>query len=101
MKIKKGDKVRIIAGKDRGQEGEVVRVLPKESRVVVAGVNVAKRHTKPTSATTQGGIIDKAMPMHVSNVAMLCSKCGPTRVGYSMDADGKKSRVCAKCGAEL
>jgi len=83
MKIKKGDKVRIIAGKDRGQEGEVVRVLPKESRVVVAGVNVAKRHTKPTSATTQGGIIDKAMPMHVSNVAMLCSKCGPTRVGYS------------------
>ncbi len=101
MKIKKGDKVRVIAGKDRGHEGEVLRVLPKEDRVVVAGVNVAKRHTKPTSATTQGGIIDKAMPLHVSNVAMLCSKCGPTRVGFKVDDSSEKSRVCAKCGAEL
>ncbi len=101
MKIKKGDKVRVIAGKDRGLEGEVVRVLPKDDRVVVGGVNVAKRHTKPTSATTQGGIIDKAMPLHVSNVALLCVKCGPTRVGYTIDDSGTKSRVCAKCGAEL
>ncbi len=101
MKIKKGDKVRVIAGKDRGQEGEVVRVFPKDDRVVVGGVNVAKRHTKPTSATTQGGIIDKAMPLHVSNVALLCSKCGPTRVGFKMIEPGSKLRVCVKCGAEL
>ncbi|MGC8480204.1 MAG: 50S ribosomal protein L24 [Acidimicrobiales bacterium] len=101
MKVRKGDKVRVLAGKDRGVEGEVVKTIPSEDKIVVSGVNIAKRHTKPTSATTQGGIIDKAMPIHVSNVALVCSKCGPTRAGARVDGDGTKVRVCAKCGGEL
>ena len=80
MKIKKGDTVRILAGKDRGREGEVTRALPSEEKVIVEGVNMAKRHQKPTSATMQGGIIDKAMPLHVSNVAIISPSDGePTR----------------------
>jgi large subunit ribosomal protein L24 len=101
MYVRKGDKVRVIAGKDRGHEGEVVRVIPGRDRIVVAGANVAKRHTKPTSATTQGGIIDKAMPLHVSNVALICSKCGITRAGSRFGSDGVKVRTCAKCGGDL
>ena len=64
-------------------------------------INVAKKHQKPTRATMQGGIIDKEMPIHVSNVVLVCGKCGPTRVGYRIDGDGKKVRVCRKCGADL
>lgn len=101
MKLKKGDKVKVIAGKDRGHEGEIIRTLPRVDKVIVAGANVARRHTKPTSATTQGGIIDKTMPMHVSNVAIVCSKCGQTRISSRVDNDGVKHRTCVKCGGEL
>ena len=101
MKIRKGDKVRVIAGKDLGKEGTVIRAIPERDRVIVDGeINVAKRHTRATSATTQGGIIDKEMPIHVSNVAIVCGKCGPTRIGYKVDG-GSKQRVCRKCGGDL
>jgi len=102
MKIKKGDTVRILAGKDRGREGEVTRVIPSQDKVIVEGVNMAKRHQKPTSATMQGGIIDKAMPLHVSNVAVISPGDGqPTRVGYRFDADGVKTRICRRTGVDL
>ena len=73
MKLRKGDHVRVIAGKDVGKEGEITRVIPETDRVIVDGVNVAKRHQRATKATMQGGIIDKDMPMHVSNVAIVCA----------------------------
>ena len=101
MKIKKGDRVRVLTGKDRGKEGEVTRVIPSAGKVIVDGLNVAKKHQRATRATMQGGIIDKEMPIHVSNVALLCSSCGATRVGYRFAPDGKKVRVCRKCGADI
>jgi large subunit ribosomal protein L24 len=101
MRIRKGDRVQVLSGKNRGKTGEVIRALPKQDKVLVAGVNIAKRHTRPVRATMQGGIIDKDIPLPVSAVALLCSKDGPTRARYEIDADGNKKRVCAKCGAEL
>ena len=100
MKIKKGDRVRVLAGKDRGKEGEVMRALPEAGKVIVDGVNVAKKHQKPTRATMQGGIIDKDMPIEVSNVALVCPNCGPTRVGYRVTA-AEKVRICKKCKGDL
>ena len=101
MKIRKGDRVRVLTGKDRGKEGEVSRALPSKDKVIVDGVNVAKKHQKATRATMQGGIIDKDMPIPVANVAILCSACGPTRVGFRFEPDGTKVRVCKKCGGDL
>ncbi len=102
MKIRKGDTVRVLAGKDKGREGEVTRALPSEDKVIIEGVNMAKRHQKPTSATMQGGIIDKAMPIHVSDVAVISPSDGrPTRVGYRFDADGTKVRICKRTGVDL
>ena len=100
MKIKKGDRVIVLTGKDRGKSGEVIRTLPKEGKVIVDGVNVAKKHQRATRATTQGGIIDKDMPIHVSNVAIVCNDCGPTRIGYRFEGT-EKIRVCRKCGKDL
>jgi large subunit ribosomal protein L24 len=102
MKLKKGDRVRVIAGKDVGKEGEITRAYPESDRVIVDGVNVAKRHTRATGQTMQGGIIDKDMPLHVSNVAIICSSCESTsRIGYRFEGDGTKVRVCRKCGKDL
>ena len=101
MRIRKGDRVRVLTGKDRGTEGEVSRALPSVNKVIVDGVNVAKKHQKATRATMQGGIIDKDMPIPVANVAVICSACGPTRVGYRFDPDGTKIRTCKKCGGDL
>jgi large subunit ribosomal protein L24 len=104
LKLKKGDHVQVIQGKDIGKRGEVARVFPERNMVVVEsteGINVAKKHQKPTRATMQGGIQDKAMPIHVSNLMILCAKDGPVRVGYRVEPDGTKVRVCRKCGAVL
>ena len=98
LKIKKGDKVIVTTGKDKGRQGEVVRVIPTENRAVVRGVNMAKRHTKQTAAQ-EGGIISKEMPVHVSNLALRDPKDGKaTRVGYKILADGKKVRVAKRSG---
>ncbi len=101
MKIRKGDRVRVLTGKYRGKEGEVMSVLPKKNKVVVEGVNVAKRHQKPTRAMQQGGIIDKVMPIDVSNVALIDSDGKSTRAGYRIAADGTKSRIGKRSGGEL
>ena len=102
LKIRKGDRVRVLSGKDKGKEGEVMRSLPREGKVIVDGVNVARKSQRPTRTTQQGGIIDKDMPIQVSNVALVCPSCGkPTRVGYKIDAAGDKARVCKKCGGEI
>ncbi|HAS10774.1 MAG TPA: 50S ribosomal protein L24 [Acidimicrobiaceae bacterium] len=101
MKIRKGDTVRVLTGKDRGKEGEVIRAIPERGKVIVAGVNLAKKHQRPLNATMQGGIIDKDMPIPVANVAIVCGDCGPTRVGYRFDDDGTKVRVCKKCRKDL
>ena len=100
MKIRKGDRVVVLSGKDKGKTGLVSFALPKVGKVIVEGVNVAKRHTKARRATMQAGIIDKDMPMDASNVAILCPKDGPTRVGYKIDNDGVKVRICKKCGGD-
>lgn len=98
LKIKKGDKVVVITGRDKGRQGEVIRMIPAENRAVVRGVNVAKRHQKQTAAQ-EGGIISKEMPIHVSNLALRDPKDGkPTRVGYKTLADGKKVRVARRSG---
>jgi large subunit ribosomal protein L24 len=101
MKLRKGDRVRVLKGKDVGKEGEITRVLTESNRVIVDGVNVAKKHQRQTRATMQAGIIDKDMPVDVSNVAILCDNCGPTRVGYRFEANGKKIRICKKCESDL
>ncbi|MGC1512539.1 MAG: 50S ribosomal protein L24 [Acidimicrobiales bacterium] len=102
MKIRKGDKVVVLTGKDRGKEGLVMRALPDAGKVVVEGVNVAKRHQRPTSATQQGGIIDKLMPLDVSNVAVISPADGKaTRVGFRFDDKGNKIRICKRTGADL
>src|SRR5580698_4625686 len=105
MKLRKGDRVRVLQGKDRGETGVIMRVLPKTNRVIVDGVNVAKKHQKATRATTQGGIIDKDMPLSASAVAIICGTCGPTRIGYrfeeTKDGERIKVRVCKKCETDL
>jgi len=101
VRIKKGDRVRVLQGKDRGREGTVMRVLPKQGRVIVDGVNQVKRHQRATRATMQGGIIDKDLPMPTSSVAVVCPQCGPTRIGVRIDDQGLKQRVCRKCGGDL
>lgn len=101
MKIRSGDNVVVIAGKDKGTEGRVARVLNESNRVIVEGVATAKRAQRPTGQTMQGGIIDKDMPIDVSNVMIVCPDCGPTKIGYRVDGDGHKYRVCRKCGRDL
>jgi large subunit ribosomal protein L24 len=101
MKIKKGDRVKVLSGKDRGKEGDVMRAIPARGKVIVDGVNRVKKNQRQTRATMQGGIIDKDMPLPVSAVAIVCSSCGPTRIGYRFDDQGRKLRVCRKCGADL
>jgi large subunit ribosomal protein L24 len=102
LKIKKGDRVRVLQGKDRGKEGEVTRAFPSDGKVIVDGVNIVKRHQRATRATMQGGIIDKHLPIDVSNVALVCPGCGkPTRGGYRFDDQGRKSRVCKHCGGDI
>ena len=101
-KIKKGDTVVVLAGKDKGKTGEVTRVDPKASKVVVSGVNVAVRHRKPSQANPQGGLDRFEAPLHISNVALADPKSGkPTRVRIEAGKDGKKVRVAVKSGEKI
>ncbi|HLJ33288.1 MAG TPA: 50S ribosomal protein L24 [Ktedonobacteraceae bacterium] len=103
MNIKKGDTVLIIAGKDRGKQGTVSRAMPQDNKVIVEGLNIVKKHVRPQGQTRQGGVIEKAMPLQVSNTMLICTECGqPTRVGHDrrpVGADQKvrSVRVCKKC----
>ena len=98
LKLKKGDKVIVTTGKDKGKTGEITTVFPKENKVIVGGVNMVKRHTKP-SQESAGGIVSKEMPIHVSNVALVDPKTGKaTRVGFKVEKDGHKVCVAKKSG---
>ena len=99
-KIRKNDTVEVIAGKDKGKRGTVVRVILKKDAVIVSGVNIVKKAMKKKSQQDQGGIAEIEAPLNISNVAIVCKKCGATRIGYKLDGD-KKVRVCRKCGETL
>ncbi|MEH7223766.1 50S ribosomal protein L24 [Bacillus sp. JJ1566] len=101
MHVKKGDKVQVISGKDKGKQGVILESYPKKDRVLVEGVNIVKKHSKPSQANPQGGIISQEAPIHVSNVMPLDPKSGtPSRVGYK-EVNGKKVRVAKKSGEVL
>jgi large subunit ribosomal protein L24 len=100
--IKKNDFVKVIAGKDSGKQGKVLRVFPQDGRLTVERVNMIKRHTRPTRQLQQGGIIEREGKIHISNVMLVCSKCDRgVRVGHRMLEDGKKVRNCRRCGEIL
>ncbi len=109
FKIKKDDNVQVIAGKDAGKTGKVLRVLPEENRVLVEKLNMIKRHTKPRPApratgqqVIPGGVIEREAPLHISNVQLICPACGkPSRVGFRINADGNKVRVCRACDKDV
>ena len=101
LKIKKGDTVVVLTGRDKGKTGSVLRALPRDNKVVVQGVNVAKRHQRQTP-TAQGGIVEKEMPIHVSNVSAIDPKDNkPTRVGFKVNKDGTSSRIAKRSGEAL
>ncbi|MGA9286860.1 MAG: 50S ribosomal protein L24 [Anaerobacillus sp.] len=101
MHVKKGDKVKVISGKDKGKQGVILEAYPKKDRVIVEGVNLVKKHSKPSQGNPQGGIIEQEAAIHVSNVMTLDPKSGePTRVGYKVD-NGKKVRISKKSGEVL
>jgi large subunit ribosomal protein L24 len=98
MKIRKGDTVLVIAGKDRGKKGKVRFAYPKDERVLVEGINIRKRHARARGTARQAGIIELETPIHVSNVMLVCSKCNhPTRIGFRFLGDGRKVRLCRSC----
>ena len=102
MQIRKNDSVMVIAGKERGKTGKVLRVLPDKGRIIVEKVNLVKRHTKPRGPQQAGGIIEKEAPLHASNIMMMCDKCNaPVRVGHKILDDGKKIRVCRRCNEAI
>lgn len=101
-KVKKGDRVMVLTGRNKGAEGEVLKVIPADNRVVVRGVGVVKRHTKPTQADPQGGIRTFEAPIHASNVALIDPRDGkPTRVGFKIDEHGRKTRFAKRSGETL
>jgi len=102
LDIRKNDQVQVMAGRDKGKVGRVLRVEPARARLYVEHVNMVKRHTRPNPAKQiRGGILEKEGPIHISNVALVCSECGPTRVQHRQMAERKKVRVCVKCGKVL
>lgn len=102
LDIRKNDQVQVIAGRDKGKVGRVLEVAPGKHRLFVEHVNMVKRHVRPNPAKQiRGGILEKEGPIHVSNVALVCSDCGPTRVQHREMAGGKKVRLCAKCDKSL
>ena len=102
MNIKKGDKVVVLSGKDKGKEGLVLEAMPKAGKVIVEGINIVSRHTKPRQQGEQGGIVKKEAAIYACKVQRVCPKCNKaTRPAHKLLADGKKVRVCKKCGAEI
>ncbi len=98
-RIKKDDKVKVITGKDKGKIGKVLKVVRKKDRVLVENINIVKRHSKPTAKQRQGGIVEIESPVHWSNLMLMCNKClKPVRIKMQQLDDGKKVRVCRKCG---
>ena len=100
LKIRKDDTVQVIAGKDKGKRGAVVRVIAKKDAVIVSGINMVKKAMRKRSQQDQGGIAEIEAPLNITNVAIVCKKCGPTKIGFKIDGD-KKTRVCRKCGEAL
>jgi len=99
MRIRKDDTVKVITGKDRGKTGKVHRVIPDDNKVLVEGINIVKRHQRPRPNVRQSGIIEREAPLDLSNVMLICTKCGkPTRIGHRFLGDGTKVRMCRKCG---
>jgi len=102
LNIRKNDQVQVIAGRDKGKAGRVLEVEPEKKRLYVEHVNMIKRHTRPNpSPQIRGGILEKEGPIHISNVALVCSDCGPTRIQRREKEGGQKVRICAKCGKTL
>jgi large subunit ribosomal protein L24 len=102
LSIRKGDRVRIIAGKEKGKEGKVLFAVPEKNRVLVEARNMVKRHARPTQKVPQGGIQEREAPIHISNVQLVCPNCGqPTRVGHRIAENGKKVRVCRSCEGDI
>jgi len=100
--VKKGDTVEVIAGKHRGKRGKLLKVVPKSGKVIIEGVNLVKRHSKPTQKLPQGGIVEKEAPLYSSRVMLVCPKCGKAaRVAHGYLADGTKIRVCKNCGEQI
>ena len=101
MKIKKGDTVVVLSGKDKGKQGKVQHVIPADRKVIVEGINIVTCHTKPRRQGEEGGIVKRETPIRTCKVALYCEKCGKgVRVGYKVEGD-KKTRICRKCGAEI
>ena len=102
MNIKTNDTVVVLSGKDKGKQGKIISADPKAGKVIVEGVNVASKHQRARRQNEESGIIKKETPIYACKVMLVCPKCGkPTRVGHSIDADGKKTRACKKCGAAM
>ncbi len=102
IRIKKDDKVKVLTGKDKGKIGKVLKVVKKTNRAVVENINVVKVHQRPTQANPQGGILDKAMPIELSNLMIMCNSCvKPTRIGIKQLEDGKRVRICKKCNEQI
>lgn len=100
--VKTGDTVVVLSGKEKGKQGKVLQVSPKEGKVIVEGLNIAKKHVKPRNAQQQGGIVDAEAAMYASKVMAVCPKCGkPTRVAHKFLEDGTKVRICKSCGEEF
>ena len=100
FKIRRDDTVEVIAGKDKGKRGSVVRILRDKDRVIVLGLNMVKKAMRKRNQQDRGGIVEIEAPIHVSNVMVVCKKCGPTRIGYKVEGD-KKTRICRKCGEAI
>ncbi len=102
IRLKKDDKVKVLTGKDKGKIGKVLKVVKKTNRVVVENINVVKVHQRPTQANPQGGIVEKTMPIQVSNLMIMCNSCvKPTRIGMKQLEDGKRVRICKQCNQQI
>lgn len=102
IRIKKDDKVKVLTGKDKGKIGKVLKIVKKTNRAIIENINVAKVHQQPTQANPQGGIVDKNMPVQISNLMVMCNSCvKPTRIGMKLLEDGKRVRICKKCNQQI